>query len=104
SDQKLYKFLEGDFLRLHLNDIEDILLLVVQNKLFNLKGDIIFDLVVALRMYTRMIVIQKRVEDLQLDVAELPVRLLERRIMRSLEKFFGGRDYGADYRLLQRTI
>ncbi|GJT70770.1 retrovirus-related pol polyprotein from transposon TNT 1-94 [Tanacetum coccineum] len=27
SDQKLYKFMEGDFLRIHLNDIEDMLLL-----------------------------------------------------------------------------
>ncbi|GKE29995.1 hypothetical protein Tco_1445379 [Tanacetum coccineum] len=29
SDQQLYKFMEGDFPRLHLNDIEDMLLLVV---------------------------------------------------------------------------
>ncbi|GKC42681.1 retrovirus-related pol polyprotein from transposon TNT 1-94 [Tanacetum coccineum] len=31
-------------------------------------------------------------------------QLLERRILRSLEKFIGGRDYGSDYRLLQRTV
>nr|GEY28407.1 hypothetical protein [Tanacetum cinerariifolium] len=37
ADRKLYKFMKGDFLRLHLNDIEDMLLLVVQNKLFNLR-------------------------------------------------------------------
>ncbi|GJX36462.1 hypothetical protein Tco_0248019 [Tanacetum coccineum] len=30
--------------------------------------------------------------------------LLERRLMRSLEKFNGRRDYGEDLRLLQRTI
>nr|GFA12571.1 hypothetical protein [Tanacetum cinerariifolium] len=30
--------------------------------------------------------------------------LLERRLMRSLEKFLGGRDYGEDFRLLERTI
>ncbi|GJY08128.1 hypothetical protein Tco_0375182 [Tanacetum coccineum] len=29
SDQKLYKFMEGDFLRIHLNDIEDMLLLKI---------------------------------------------------------------------------
>ncbi|GKF72826.1 hypothetical protein Tco_0208940 [Tanacetum coccineum] len=29
SDQKLYKFMEGNFPRLHLNDIEDMLLLGV---------------------------------------------------------------------------
>ncbi|GJR74213.1 hypothetical protein Tco_0086578 [Tanacetum coccineum] len=38
EDQQLCnKFMEGDFPRLHLNDIEDMLLLVVQNKLFDLK-------------------------------------------------------------------
>ncbi|GJW83305.1 hypothetical protein Tco_0156450 [Tanacetum coccineum] len=31
-------------------------------------------------------------------------KLLDRRIMRSLEKFIGGREYGEDLRLLQRTI
>ncbi|GJR06350.1 hypothetical protein Tco_0529334 [Tanacetum coccineum] len=30
--------------------------------------------------------------------------MLERRLMRSLEKFVGGRDYGEDFRLLERTI
>ncbi|GKE86457.1 hypothetical protein Tco_1560199, partial [Tanacetum coccineum] len=59
SDQQLYKFMEGDFLRLHLNDIEDMLLLVVQNRLFNLKGEDIMHLAAALRMFTRRIVIQK---------------------------------------------
>ncbi|GJU51490.1 hypothetical protein Tco_1221045 [Tanacetum coccineum] len=29
SDQRLYKFKEGDFIYLHLNDIEDMLLLAV---------------------------------------------------------------------------
>nr|GEX23378.1 hypothetical protein [Tanacetum cinerariifolium] len=65
----------GDFPRIHMNDIEDVLLLVVQNKLFNLKGDIIFDLAVALRMFTRRIVIQKRVEDLQLRIERYQKKL-----------------------------
>ncbi|GJV99308.1 hypothetical protein Tco_1554560 [Tanacetum coccineum] len=43
---------EGDFSKLHLNDIEDMLLIYVQNKLFNLDGDDIVDLAVALRMFT----------------------------------------------------
>nr|GEX39101.1 hypothetical protein [Tanacetum cinerariifolium] len=136
--QQLYKFMDGDFPRLHLNEIEDMLLLVVQNKLFNLKSNAIFDLVVALRMFTRRIVIQKRVEDLQLGdtlhdmatnlrmrynkampkrrwrnldrsqshimVKDIDQQLLERRLMRSLEKFVGGREYGEDLRQLQRTI
>ncbi|GKB84046.1 hypothetical protein Tco_0956318 [Tanacetum coccineum] len=68
SDQQLYKFMEGDFPRLHLNDIKDMLLLIVPNRLFNLKGEDIVHLAAALRMFTRHIVIQKRVEDLQLSV------------------------------------
>ncbi|GKA94056.1 hypothetical protein Tco_0816042 [Tanacetum coccineum] len=47
------KFMEGDFPRLHLNDIEDMLLLVVQKKLFNLEGDVIDDLAVALHKLKR---------------------------------------------------
>ncbi|GJZ51487.1 hypothetical protein Tco_0606002 [Tanacetum coccineum] len=192
-------FKDGDFLRLHLYDIEDMLLLLVQKKLSNLERDVIFDLGVVLRMFTIHIVILKWVEDLQMGVESyqkmlnitkpdtfrsditnrtpyttynnpqgiiyevkykrnrlmrtdelykfsdgtltfvrsvlhdialnlrmdyLPKRrwssldrkrsrimikainkqLLERRLMRSLEKFVGGRDYGEDLRLLQRTI
>ncbi|GJS85196.1 hypothetical protein Tco_0751737 [Tanacetum coccineum] len=68
SDQQLYKFIEGDFPRLHLYDIDDMLILLVQNRLFNLKGDVIVHLAAPLRMFTRRIVIQKRAEDLQLGV------------------------------------
>ncbi|GJV22529.1 hypothetical protein Tco_1371549 [Tanacetum coccineum] len=73
--QKLYKFMEGDFSNLHLNDIEDMLLLNVQNKLFNLEGDIIVDLEAALRMYTRRIIVQKRVKDVQLDAESYEKKL-----------------------------
>ncbi|GJX49462.1 hypothetical protein Tco_0276307 [Tanacetum coccineum] len=44
EDQKLYKFKEGDFPRLNLHDIEDMLLLLVQKKLSNLERDVIFKL------------------------------------------------------------
>ncbi|GJX90327.1 hypothetical protein Tco_0343653 [Tanacetum coccineum] len=199
DDQKLYTFKEGDFKRLRLQDIEDMLLLLVQQKLTNLTIDERYALNVALRMFTRRIVIQRRVEDLQLgvesyqkklnltkpdtfrsnlrnrttytaysdpkgviykdqmnrnrlmradelhkfsdgtlddvrsalnDIAKgirmeyLPKRkwsgldkrrarvmiqdidkqLYERRLMRNLEKFVGGREYGNDLRLLERTI
>ncbi|GJX18824.1 hypothetical protein Tco_0221501 [Tanacetum coccineum] len=177
QDDQLYKFQEGDFKRLRCQDIEDMLLFLVQGKLTNLNLDERFALNVALRMYTRRIVIQERVEDLQLavesyqkkinlsrpdsyhdmdrnrlmrtdelhkfsdgtlnhvrtalnDIATgiqmeyLPKRkwtkqdkqrarvminaidkkLRDRRLMRSLEKFVGGRPYRGDLRLLQRTI
>nr|GEX75547.1 hypothetical protein [Tanacetum cinerariifolium] len=67
--------MEGDFLNLHLNDIKDMLHLNVQHKLFNLEGDIIIDLVATLRMYTQRIVIQKRVEDVQLGVESFQNKL-----------------------------
>ncbi|GKA56019.1 hypothetical protein Tco_0755091 [Tanacetum coccineum] len=68
EDQKLYKFKEGDFLRLNLCDVEDMMLLLVQKKNANLEKYVIFDLNVALRMFTRRVVILKRVQDLQLGV------------------------------------
>ncbi|GKA42720.1 hypothetical protein Tco_0735380 [Tanacetum coccineum] len=199
EDQKLYKFKEGNFSRLNLCDIKDMLLLLVQKKISNLERDAIYDLNVALRMFTRRVVILKRVEDLQPGVESYQKKLnitkpetfrsdiskrtpytaysnpqgiiyvdkykrnrlmrsdelykfsdgtftfvrsvlhdiasnlrmdylpkrrwsnldkqrsrimikaidklqLERRLMRSLEKFVGGRDYGDDLRLLEWTI
>ncbi|GJZ99634.1 hypothetical protein Tco_0672185 [Tanacetum coccineum] len=193
------RFKECDFPRLRINDIEDMLILVVQNRLTNLSGDDVSDFAIALRMFTRSLVIQKRVKDLSLgvesyrkkinvtkpdttrpnlrkrhpytpykdpqgfiyvddykrnrlmrsdelykfsdgtltrllssleditkniDMEYLPKRrwstlekkrahfmikdinklLKERRMMRSLEQFVGGRLYGTDLRLLQRTI
>ncbi|GKE00481.1 hypothetical protein Tco_1388464 [Tanacetum coccineum] len=40
----------------------------VENRLTNLSGDDVFDFAIALRIFTRSLVIQKRVEDLQLEV------------------------------------
>ncbi|GJX83852.1 hypothetical protein Tco_0333333 [Tanacetum coccineum] len=59
---------EGDFPRLCINDIKDMLILVVQNRLTNLSSNDVFDFAIALRMFTRSMVIQKRVDDLQLGV------------------------------------
>nr|GEZ79145.1 hypothetical protein [Tanacetum cinerariifolium] len=57
QDDRLFKFREGDFKRLRRQDIEDMLLLFVQGKLTNLNLDERFALNVALRMYTRRIII-----------------------------------------------
>ncbi|GKC35831.1 hypothetical protein Tco_1048215 [Tanacetum coccineum] len=56
-------------------DIEDMLLLLVQQKLTNLTIDERYALNVALRMFTRRIVIQRRVEDLQLGVESYQKKL-----------------------------
>ncbi|GKD16448.1 hypothetical protein Tco_1205606 [Tanacetum coccineum] len=171
NDDKLYKFKEGDFNRLRIQDIEDMLLLLVQGKLTNLTVEERLAFNVSLIMFTRSIVIKRHVEDLQLaysnprgfiyqnkDKKNRLMRIDElhkfsdgtlndvwtalndrlkgiqmqyllqtiwrqsdkdkvgamiqsndkqlktRRIMRSLEKFVGGRPYEGDFRLLQRTI
>nr|GEX14876.1 reverse transcriptase domain-containing protein [Tanacetum cinerariifolium] len=75
DDDKLYKFKEGDFKRLHIQDIEDMLLLLVQGKLTNLTVEERFAFNVSLRMFTRSIVIQRRVEDLQLGVESYQKKL-----------------------------
>nr|GFA84241.1 hypothetical protein [Tanacetum cinerariifolium] len=75
DDDKIYKFKEGDFKRLRLQDIEDMLLLLVQGKLSNMTVEERFAFNVSLRMFTRSIVIQQRVEDLQLGVESYQKRL-----------------------------
>nr|GEX58605.1 hypothetical protein [Tanacetum cinerariifolium] len=72
---KLYKFKEGDFKRLRIQDIEDMLLLLVQGKLINLMVEERFAFNVSLRMFTRSIVIQTRMEYLQLGVKSYQKKL-----------------------------
>ncbi|GJV70003.1 hypothetical protein Tco_1485512 [Tanacetum coccineum] len=52
DDNVLYKFKEGDFPRLNLYDIEDMLLLLVQKKLSNLDVDDRYDLAYAMNNRT----------------------------------------------------
>nr|GEV26682.1 hypothetical protein [Tanacetum cinerariifolium] len=169
DDDKLYKFKEGDLKRLRIQDIKDMLLLMVQGKLTDLTIEERFAFNISLRMFTRSIVIKRRVKDLLLGVESyqkkinltkpdtlmridelhkfsdgmlndvrtalddrlkgirmkyLPYtiwtrsdkkraaamiqaidkQLKTRRIMRSLEKFVGGRLYKGDFRMLQRII
>ncbi|GKB72201.1 hypothetical protein Tco_0933613 [Tanacetum coccineum] len=165
EDQKLYKFNEGDFPRLNLRDIEDMMLLLVQKKIFNLDRDVIFDLNVALRMFDiskrtpyttynnpqgiiyidkykrnrlmcsdelykfsdgTLIYVRSVLHDIasNLRMDYLPKRRWsnfdkqrsrimikaidklqpERSLMRSLEKFVRGREFGEDFRLLEWTI
>ncbi|GJZ77976.1 hypothetical protein Tco_0642648 [Tanacetum coccineum] len=75
ADRQLYTFKEGDFVNLHLNDTENMLLLFVQHKLFHLNESDIVDLIVALRMFTRSLIVKRRVEDLQLGVESYQKKL-----------------------------
>nr|GEU70610.1 hypothetical protein [Tanacetum cinerariifolium] len=114
EDYPIYKFIDGDFLRLNMRDIEDMLLLLVQKKFSNLERDDLFDLNVALWMFTSEFSFLSRViHDIasSLEMDYLPKRrwgkldrkrcrimikaigqqLFERRLMRNMEKFVGGR-------------
>nr|GFA88094.1 hypothetical protein [Tanacetum cinerariifolium] len=66
---------ESNFKKLCIQDIEDMLLLLVQGKLTNLTVEERFAFNVSLRMFTRSIVIQRRVEDLQLGVESYQKKL-----------------------------
>ncbi|GJY51783.1 hypothetical protein Tco_0442630 [Tanacetum coccineum] len=133
ADNILYRFKEGDFLRLRINDIEDMLILMVQNWFANLSGEDVTDFAIALRMFTRSLfsdgtltrllssleditknidmeyLLKRRWSNLEKKRAHFMIKdinklLKERRMIRSLEKFIGGRLYGTDLRMLQRTI
>ncbi|GJY38119.1 hypothetical protein Tco_0424483 [Tanacetum coccineum] len=75
KDDALYKFKEGDLHRLRIQDIEDMLLLLVQGKVTNLSVEERIAFNVSLRMFTRRVVIQRRVEDLQLGVESYQKKL-----------------------------
>nr|GFD03127.1 hypothetical protein [Tanacetum cinerariifolium] len=53
DDDKLYKFKEGDFKRLRIQDIKDMKLLLVQGKLTNLTVEERFAFNVSLQMYLK---------------------------------------------------
>nr|GEZ35092.1 hypothetical protein [Tanacetum cinerariifolium] len=99
------------------------------NKLSNLERDVIFDLGVALRMFTKRIVILKRVTvlhdialNLRMDylpkkrwssldrkrshsmIKDIDQLQLERRLMKRLKNFVGEKDYEEDLKLIERTI
>ncbi|GJU47386.1 hypothetical protein Tco_1204652 [Tanacetum coccineum] len=79
--------IESDFKRLRLQDIEDMLILLVQGKLKNLNVEERLAFNVSLRMFTRSIIIQRRVEDLQLGNKDKKNKLMR---VDELHKFSDG--------------
>ncbi|GJU67230.1 hypothetical protein Tco_1253489 [Tanacetum coccineum] len=126
EDQKLYTFKECDFPCLHLQDIEDMLLLLVPQKLTNLTINERYDLNVALRIDDTLDFVRTSLHDIssgirmeylpkkkwsrldkrraQVMIQVIDKQLFQRWLMRNLEKFVCGREYGNDLRLLERTI
>nr|GEV93530.1 hypothetical protein [Tanacetum cinerariifolium]GEW64825.1 hypothetical protein [Tanacetum cinerariifolium] len=109
DDNVLYKFKEGDFPRLNLRDIEDMLLFLVQKKLSNLDVDdrsVFNDVASNLKMdyLPKRHWSNLKMKRSRIMVKAIDMMLFERRLRHNLEKFVGGRDYGNDLRLLERTI
>nr|GEV41345.1 hypothetical protein [Tanacetum cinerariifolium] len=81
-------FCEADFPYLNQNEIKDLYLLKIHNKIRNIKGTEEYDTINPLKMYIRMIVIKKRVEDVQMGVEsyETKLNLTKPQLMEVLSK------------------
>nr|GEW21309.1 hypothetical protein [Tanacetum cinerariifolium] len=95
EDQSLQKFVEGDFPRLNLRDIEDMLLLSVLHDIASsLETDYL-----PKRKWSKLDRKRSRIM-----IKAIDQQVFERRLMRNQEKFVGGREYINEFRLLERTI
>ncbi|GJU21486.1 hypothetical protein Tco_1154828 [Tanacetum coccineum] len=106
EDQTLYKFKEGDFPNLNLCDIKDMLLLLFSDGMLTSVRTILHDIASNLRMeYLPMRRWSER-DRLRshIMIKKIDKQFYERRLMRNLEKFVSGREYGEDFKLLERTI
>nr|GEV49907.1 hypothetical protein [Tanacetum cinerariifolium] len=97
ADQNLYKFKKGDLPDLHLNDIKDMLLLVAQNKLYNLDANFIVDFVTGLKMFIRGIILKNKVKDVQLEVKSYQRKLNLTRPQRSCSDISANEPYTPNY-------
>ncbi|GJX68270.1 hypothetical protein Tco_0303997 [Tanacetum coccineum] len=109
DNNKLYKFKEGNFPRLNLCDITNMLFLLVQQKLSNLEVDdrtVLHNIASNLEMdylpKRRWCNLEKKRSRIMIKAVDK--LLFERRLMQNLERFVSGRDYRTDLRLLERTI
>ncbi|GKD82888.1 hypothetical protein Tco_1349727 [Tanacetum coccineum] len=75
SDDQEYEFSYADLSRLSLNDVEDMCFLQVQDKLHHLPLEFVKNFNNALLLLIRRVVIQNRVEDIQLGVESYPQTL-----------------------------
>ncbi|GJQ95856.1 hypothetical protein Tco_0006995 [Tanacetum coccineum] len=126
-DRQLYNFKEGNFVDLYLNDIEDMLLLVVQHKLFHLNHSDIVDFIVALCMTLKIVrdELHHRVLDFHLGyndemsrrkwtaidkkrskhmVELIDRQMRERRISQNLERLVGAQELEMDYKLMTHIV
>ncbi|GJW79816.1 hypothetical protein Tco_0143791, partial [Tanacetum coccineum] len=120
ADRQLYTFKEGDFINLHLNDIEEMLLQVKRL----MRADELYKFLDIMLKFVRD-TLHHRLLNFRLGYnKDMPRRkwtntdqrqsgimvnlidkqLLERRIMLNLERLVGARELETDYLLMQWTI
>ncbi|GJZ11853.1 hypothetical protein Tco_0546612 [Tanacetum coccineum] len=116
EDQSLHKFVEGDFSRLNLRvvilkRVEDLQLGVKSyQKKLNITRPETFRVLHDIASSLEMDYLPKRRwskldrKRCRIMIKAIDQQLFEKRLMRNLEKFVGGREYGNDSRLLERTI
>ncbi|GKB99048.1 hypothetical protein Tco_0985185 [Tanacetum coccineum] len=75
SDDKEYEFSYADLPRLSVNDVEDMYLIQVQDKLHHLPLEFVKDFNNALLIFIRRTVIKNKVEDIQLGVESYQITL-----------------------------
>nr|GEX49195.1 hypothetical protein [Tanacetum cinerariifolium] len=108
--RQLCKFKEGEFVDLHLNDIEDMLLLAIQHKLFHLnKSDIVNFINTRFSIGIQQGDVKEKVDGHRQKEIEAYVELIDkqirkRRIIKNLERFVGAWELEMDYKLMTRTV
>nr|GFA50817.1 hypothetical protein [Tanacetum cinerariifolium] len=85
-------------------DIEDMLLLFVQSKLSNLNLEERYALNIEMDYLPKRKWSKQDKQRARVMINAIDKKLKDRRLMRNVEKFVGGRPYGGDLRLLERTI
>ncbi|GKC26514.1 hypothetical protein Tco_1033808, partial [Tanacetum coccineum] len=97
ADNDLYTYKEGDFIRLHINDIEDMLLLFsdgILTRLLTSLDDITKNIHMEYLPKRRWSSLEKKRAYIMIKAINKPLK--DRRMMRSLEKFVGRRHYKTD--------
>ena len=68
QDERLYKFSKADIPDLNMNDIEDMYLEKIERRMQHYTWELQYNFISALLLYIRRLIIQERVEYLQLGV------------------------------------
>nr|GEZ27119.1 hypothetical protein [Tanacetum cinerariifolium] len=100
QDNQLYKFRECDFKRLRRQDIEDI------DGTLNHVRTALNDIAIGIEMdyFPKRKWSKQDKKRARVMINAIDRNLKDRRLMRNLEKFVGGRPYRGDLRLMERTI